>query len=86
MAKLISGGMYSPFFITYQSGYDTHSDQLNRHGQLLSELSTALNNFYTDLNNQGLSDKVIRVGNSIRCQPRFSPLTIHDIPLVKNTV
>ena len=58
-AKLISGGMYSPFYVVYQGGYDTHADQINRHGQLMSELSFALHNFYNDLENQGLSDKVI---------------------------
>ena len=59
VAKLISGGCYSPFYITYQSGYDTHSDQINRHGNLMSDLSLALYNFYNDLENQGLGDKVV---------------------------
>ena len=59
VAKLISGGMYSPFFIAYQNGYDTHSDQINRHGLLMSDLSLALYNFYNDLENQGLADKVV---------------------------
>ena len=58
-AKLISGGMYSPFYIVYQGGYDTHADQVNRHGELMSDLSFALHNFYNDLENQGLADKVI---------------------------
>ena len=58
-AKLISGGMYSPFFIVYQGGYDTHSDQINRHGLLMSDLSLALYNFYNDLENQGIADKVV---------------------------
>ena len=58
-AKLISGGMYSPFFVVYQNGYDTHSDQLNRHSSLMSDLSLALYNFYNDLENQGLAEKVI---------------------------
>jgi len=59
VAKLISGGMYSPFYIVYQSGYDTHSDQINRHGILMSDLSLALSNLYNDLENQGLADKVV---------------------------
>ena len=59
IAKLISGGMYSPFYIVYQSGYDTHSDQINRHGILMSDLSLALSNLYNDLENQGLADKVV---------------------------
>ena len=59
VAKLISGGMYSPFYVVYQGGYDTHSDQVNRHGLLMSDLSLALYNFYTDLENQGLAEKVV---------------------------
>ena len=59
VAKLISGGMYSPFYIVYQGGYDTHADQISRHGSLMSELSFALHNFHNDLENQGLSDKVV---------------------------
>ena len=58
-AKLISGGMYSPFYIVYQGGYDTHSDQIYRHGILMSQLSSALYSFYTDLENQGLADRVV---------------------------
>ena len=58
-AKLISGGMYSPFYVVYQGGYDTHSNQINRHGLLMSDLSLALHNFYNDLENQGLADKVV---------------------------
>ena len=59
VAKLISGGMYSPFYAVYQGGYDTHADQVNRHSLLMSDLSLALHNFYNDLENQGLADKVI---------------------------
>ena len=59
VAKLISGGMYSPFFVVYQSGYDTHSDQINRHGILMNELSSSLGNFYNDLANQGLSENIV---------------------------
>ena len=59
VAKLISGGMYSPFYAVYQGGYDTHADQVNRHSLLMSDLSLALHNFYSDLENQGLADKVI---------------------------
>ena len=59
VAKLISGGMYSPFYIVYQGGYDTHADQLTRHNTLMTDLSFALHNFYNDLENQGLADKVV---------------------------
>ena len=64
VAKLISGGMYSPFYIVYQNGYDTHNDQTNRHNLLMNQLNGALYSFYTDLSNQGLSEDVIMLTTS----------------------
>ncbi len=64
IAKLISGGMYSPFYIVYHNGYDTHNDHLSRHGTLLSELNNSLYSFYTDLSNQDLSEDIIMLTTS----------------------
>ena len=64
VAKLISGGMYSPFYIVYQNGYDTHNDQTNRHNLLMNQLNGALYSFYTDLSTQGLSQDVIMLTTS----------------------
>ena len=59
IAKLISGGMYSPFYLVHHGGFDTHDDQLSRQEILLERLSTAMTTFMTDLQNQGLENDVI---------------------------
>jgi uncharacterized protein (DUF1501 family) len=46
-------------FYTSQSGYDTHSAQLNTHFGLLNELSGALKAFFVDLAATELSDRVL---------------------------
>ena len=58
IARLISGGMYTPIFLAHQYGYDTHADQLGAHSNLLTDLSGAISSFLIDLDAQGLSDKV----------------------------
>ncbi len=58
IARLISGGMYTPIFLAHQYGYDTHADQLGNHSNLLTDLSGSISSFLNDLNAQGLSDKV----------------------------
>ncbi len=64
IAKLISGGMYSPFYIVYHNGYDTHNDQNNRHNLLMTQLNGALNSFYTDLTNHNLSQDLVMLTTS----------------------
>ena len=54
IAKLISGGLYSPFYLVHQGGYDTHDNQLYRHDILMNNLSSSISSFITDLHNQGL--------------------------------
>ncbi len=46
-------------YYTIQSGYDTHSSQLNTHYRLLREFSAALKAFLDDLKSAGLGDRVI---------------------------
>lgn len=58
IARLISGGMYTPIFLAHHYGYDTHADQIGAHSNLLTELSSTISAFLNDLNAQGLSDKV----------------------------
>ncbi|MFM2385352.1 MAG: hypothetical protein RL660_109 [Bacteroidota bacterium] len=65
VAKLISGGLKSPFYIVETGGYDTHSDQVDAantttgaHAELLGHLSEAIQLFYTDLKNQGKDKNV----------------------------
>ena len=64
IAQLLSGGMYSPFFLTHQYGYDTHADQPGVHNNLLSEFAGAVAAFYADLNQLGLADRVMTVSTS----------------------
>ncbi|HOJ04179.1 MAG TPA: DUF1501 domain-containing protein [Bacteroidota bacterium] len=59
VARLISGGLRSKVFMVYLGGFDTHSNQANAHGNLLQTLSDAVAQFTTDLQNQGLSRKVV---------------------------
>lgn len=59
IAKLMSGGLYSPFYLVHHGGFDTHDDQLSRQGTLLDRLSVSMSSFMEDLQNQGLGDDVI---------------------------
>ena len=61
VARLLSGGLYTPIFLTHQYGYDTHNNQLNEHGDLLSVLSSSVSTFFQDLKNLGLGDRVTSV-------------------------
>ena len=59
IAKLISGGMYSPFFLVHHGGFDNHSNQNTYHPGLLERLSESIVAFSQDMFNQGLEDNVI---------------------------
>ena len=59
IAKLISGGMYCPFYLVHHGGFDNHADQPDTHAGLLERLSTAMASFKTDLQNQGIDDNVL---------------------------
>ncbi len=59
VARLIKGGYDSRVFYTSQPGYDTHSQQLGTHYDLLGELSGALKAFLDDLGNAKLADRVL---------------------------
>ena len=60
-SRLISGGLSTPFYRLYQNGYDTHGNQLERHYQLLLELSNALNVFINEMESIGLLDRILIV-------------------------
>ncbi len=51
-------------FYTVQGGYDTHAAQLQKHYELLSELSGALEAFLDDLAAAGLAERVLVLGFS----------------------
>lgn len=59
IAELIQLGFGATVFYAAQSGYDTHSIQLNTHGELLNTLSTGLNAFLKDLEASGHADRVL---------------------------
>jgi len=64
IAKLLSGGLYTPIFLTHQYGYDTHNNQLNDQNNLLSVLSSSIGPFFQDLANLGLKDRVVLLTTS----------------------
>jgi len=64
IAKLISGGLYSPFYLVHHGGFDTHDNQVSRQQDLLDRLSVSMASFMSDLENQGLADDVILMTTS----------------------
>jgi uncharacterized protein (DUF1501 family) len=59
VARLIKSGSPARVYYTQQGGYDTHSLQLNDHGQLLFELGDALQSFFRELDAANLADRVL---------------------------
>ncbi|HEX7878748.1 MAG TPA: DUF1501 domain-containing protein [Candidatus Eisenbacteria bacterium] len=53
VAQLIDANMATPLYLTAQTGYDTHGDQLATHAALLSDLAGALAAFVADLDAMG---------------------------------
>ncbi len=61
VAKLISGGLNTPVYLTTLNGFDTHANQLTAHTNLLKQVSEAVSIFQKDLETLGLADKVTLV-------------------------
>tara|TARA_B110001450_G_scaffold238142_1_gene244944 strand:+ start:5710 stop:7356 length:1647 start_codon:yes stop_codon:yes gene_type:complete len=68
VAKLISGGLSSKVYMVSISGFDTHNNQIEiarnpngKHSNLLNELSSAIEIFFNDLDNQGLANDIVGV-------------------------
>jgi uncharacterized protein (DUF1501 family) len=69
VAKFISGGLQTKVYLVKISGFDTHNSQvasnsaahLGVHADLLAQISGAVTNFITDLNNQNSGDDVLAV-------------------------
>lgn len=66
IARLIAGGSKTRIYMVKLNGFDTHSQQVEigatdtgRHAVLLSHLSTAMRDFYTDLKNLQQDDRVL---------------------------
>jgi uncharacterized protein (DUF1501 family) len=59
ISQLIRGGAQSRVFYTIQGGYDTHSNQLYTHSNLLGEFAGALKALLNDLKAVNLDDRVV---------------------------
>ena len=59
VAKLISGGIQTPVYLTTLGGFDTHANQLGQHANLLKTLSDAIASFQLDIERQGLANNVV---------------------------
>jgi uncharacterized protein (DUF1501 family) len=66
VARLIGSGLNTPVYMVYQTGYDTHGDQVDKsdttkgaHARLLKDLSEAVSAFQDDLQLMGRDKEVI---------------------------
>jgi uncharacterized protein (DUF1501 family) len=66
VARLIHGGLQTPVYMVSIGGFDTHSEQVTAgdtkegsHANLLSQLSRAMEAFQDDLQQLGISDRVV---------------------------
>ncbi len=68
IARLLDGGIKTKIFLCRIGGFDTHGEQVDEgdssvgmHASLLYNMSTAVQDFYTDLNNLGIDQKVLGI-------------------------
>jgi len=66
IARLLSGGIKTKIFLCRIGGFDTHGEQVledesseGLHASLLYNMSTAIQDFYTDLKNLGIDNRVL---------------------------
>lgn len=59
VSRLIKGDLDTKIFLVSLNGFDTHANQLEDHANLLSILSNAVANFYTDLEADNRSEEVL---------------------------
>lgn len=66
IARLLAGGVKTKIFLCRIGGFDTHGEQveeydssLGTHAGLLYNMSTAVQDFYADLNDRGIDDRVL---------------------------
>ena len=58
IAKMVKGGLPTSVYYTGLGSFDTHSNQLNKHKNLLTELSESVKAFYDDMKTAGLKNNV----------------------------
>ena len=59
VAQVHLAGLGTQVFYTAHGSFDTHYDQMGSHTKLWMELSTAINDFFADLNEHDASDEVV---------------------------
>jgi len=66
VARLLAGGVKTKIFLCRIGGFDTHGEQVDRndpslglHAELLYKMSTAIQDFYKDLEARGIDDRVM---------------------------
>ncbi len=66
IARLLAGGVKTKIFLCRIGGFDTHGEQVDRndpslglHAELLYKMSTAIQDFYKDLETRGIDDRVM---------------------------
>jgi len=61
IARFIDGGSTTKVYMARMGGWDTHTEQVVRHGILMSEIGFSLETFQNDLDALGISDRVMTV-------------------------
>jgi uncharacterized protein (DUF1501 family) len=64
VAALIAGGLSARVYYVFQSGFDTHAGQKQRHDRLMTEFSEAVAAFQKDLAHQNNADRVLTMSFS----------------------
>ena len=59
VARMIKGGLTTHIYLVGLGGFDTHTNQETRHGQLMEKLGGAMKAFYDDLNATNDGDRVM---------------------------
>ena len=59
VARMIKGGMQTKVYLVTLDGFDTHADQIEGQPYLLTDVASAVKNFYDDLAATGMDDKVL---------------------------
>ncbi len=59
IAQLVAGGLETPVYLASIGGFDTHSNQLGRHANLLNNVAQSLGAFQRDLEALGVADRVV---------------------------
>jgi len=58
VSRMIAGGLSTKVYYVSHGGFDTHQSQSGSHDRLLSQLDASLKSFFTDLREQGNSERV----------------------------